>query len=226
VAACTAFSVSAETITVKPTYSFHGNICGTLNITSEIDRNIYVTVEQDTEDGNFTYYSTIVHQPDEDSEPDTYSFELEGKDDAVYKISITSFKYTGSDTMLSFETEFAVPNTDYITDEEVDGYVVDLSVLRDDSLAEPVLVYSDSEPSKDENNIYHFALSVAFPSPAFMAGDATNDGTIDVFDAILIAQYTVGKAQMTESQLGASDYNADGVIDVFDAIAVAKKTVE
>ncbi|MGN0621570.1 MAG: dockerin type I domain-containing protein [Porcipelethomonas sp.] len=58
-----------------------------------------------------------------------------------------------------------------------------------------------------------------------MYGDITGDGEIDVFDAIQVAQYTVGKKSLTAQQLLAADMNGDNAIDVFDAIIIAKMTV-
>lgn len=57
-------------------------------------------------------------------------------------------------------------------------------------------------------------------------GDVNGDKKVDVFDAIAIAQYTVGNKTLTSIQLTAADYNADGSVNVFDAIAIAKTTVK
>ncbi|MGN0620835.1 MAG: dockerin type I repeat-containing protein, partial [Porcipelethomonas sp.] len=58
-----------------------------------------------------------------------------------------------------------------------------------------------------------------------LPGDVNEDGVIDVFDAIQVAQYTVGKKSLTAQQLLAADMNGDSAIDVFDAIIIAKMTV-
>lgn len=61
--------------------------------------------------------------------------------------------------------------------------------------------------------------------PVFVLGDVNSDGQIDVFDAIAIAQYTVGRVKFTPAQEALADFNKSGKVDVFDAIAIAKYTV-
>ncbi|MGN0620755.1 MAG: cellulase family glycosylhydrolase [Porcipelethomonas sp.] len=62
-------------------------------------------------------------------------------------------------------------------------------------------------------------------SGEYRFGDVTQDRQVDVFDAICIAQYTVGKKTLDDYQSALADYNNDGNTDVFDAIAIAKFTV-
>ncbi|MGN0621518.1 MAG: dockerin type I repeat-containing protein [Porcipelethomonas sp.] len=56
----------------------------------------------------------------------------------------------------------------------------------------------------------------------FAVGDVTMDGEVDVFDAIAVAQYSVGKRELDADQLALADMNDDDKVDVFDAIAIAK----
>jgi hypothetical protein len=59
------------------------------------------------------------------------------------------------------------------------------------------------------------------PTPAGSLGDADGDGSIDIVDALLIAQYYVG---LNPSGFipGNADTNCDGSIDIVDALLVAQ----
>ena len=56
-------------------------------------------------------------------------------------------------------------------------------------------------------------------------GDVNQNNEVDVFDAIAVAQSTVGKRILTDNETILADMNGDFAIDVFDAIAIAKLTV-
>ena len=81
----TAAGISAETVAVEPDYPIHGNKCGAVFVTTELDRNVYITIEQITEEGNYKYYDTIISG---DSAENIYLFTLEGKDDVSYIMTV------------------------------------------------------------------------------------------------------------------------------------------
>ncbi|NLE89556.1 MAG: hypothetical protein GX602_01260 [Dehalococcoidales bacterium] len=65
----------------------------------------------------------------------------------------------------------------------------------------------------------------------FLRGDANNDGIVDIFDAMYIAQYTVDLREIEELNiLNAASVMQDGVIgdkiDIFDAMYIAQYTVD
>ncbi len=60
---------------------------------------------------------------------------------------------------------------------------------------------------------------------AYDYGDVDRNGKINIFDAVVIAQNTVGNAEFDNVQSILADLNEDGKINIFDAVAVAKKTV-
>ncbi|MBN2533541.1 MAG: DUF3160 domain-containing protein [Spirochaetales bacterium] len=56
---------------------------------------------------------------------------------------------------------------------------------------------------------------------AQVVGDANNDGSIDIIDALIVAQYYVG-IQPTIFYESVSDVNGDGSIDIIDALMIAQ----
>jgi beta-galactosidase len=59
------------------------------------------------------------------------------------------------------------------------------------------------------------------PTPTGSLGDANGDGSIDIVDALLIAQYYVG-LDPADFITGNADTNCDGSIDIVDALLVAQ----
>ena len=50
----------------------------------------------------------------------------------------------------------------------------------------------------------------------FRSGDATNDGTVDLYDAIAICKHILKAPALTGSNLKYADYNKDGNVDLYD----------
>lgn len=69
-----------------------------------------------------------------------------------------------------------------------------------------------------------FSMILAVQLPAQVVGDSNNDGSIDIIDALLTAQYYVGidPAGFIES---VSDVNDDGSVDIVDALMIAQRYV-
>ena len=63
-----------------------------------------------------------------------------------------------------------------------------------------------------------FGLGQIFAAPC---GDVNSDGSIDIVDALLIAQYYVG-LNPSNFDSTAADVNGDGSIDIVDALLVAQ----
>ncbi len=59
----------------------------------------------------------------------------------------------------------------------------------------------------------------------FNFGDVTMDEKINIFDAVAVAKYTVGKFSMNDTQFGLADVNKDTNVNIFDAVMIAKHTV-
>ena len=51
------------------------------------------------------------------------------------------------------------------------------------------------------------------PSPAFILGDVSGDGTVDISDIVLIVAFVIGKAPLP-GLFAAGDINGDGIISV------------
>ena len=67
-------------------------------------------------------------------------------------------------------------------------------------------------------------------TPTFLRGDTNKDGAVNIFDALFIAQYTVGmRALNTINSINAASIRQDSslgdIIDIFDALFIAQYTV-
>ncbi|MCM1226819.1 MAG: leucine-rich repeat protein [Clostridium sp.] len=57
-------------------------------------------------------------------------------------------------------------------------------------------------------------------------GDISGNGATDLYDAIEIAMYMVGKRTFTEAEMKIADVNNDGAVNLYDAIRIAEIMVE
>lgn len=57
-------------------------------------------------------------------------------------------------------------------------------------------------------------------------GDISENGEIDLYDAIEICRYIMDMRPFTDAQKKTADYNSDGKVDLYDAIGIAKKLLE
>ncbi|MBR0485462.1 MAG: family 43 glycosylhydrolase [Oscillospiraceae bacterium] len=60
---------------------------------------------------------------------------------------------------------------------------------------------------------------------AFLAGDASGDGTVDILDVIVINRAILGKEEISEKQLKAIDFNQNNKPDSSESLAVMKYIV-
>lgn len=217
----TAMSAAAESVTVEPDYPIHGNKCGAVVIIPELDREVYVTITQLTPDGDYKYYDTVIPAGGETAGENDYTFIVEGKDDVSYTMTLGVPKYKGSQDIQSITYDFTVSDTDYIVDEEINGYVYSVSVLRNDEIEQPELT-SEEEPVKNDDNIVVTSLAVTFPASDIIPGDVNFDEVVDLYDVIEIAKYLMNKDYFGADQLAAGDYNGSGAVDLYDAIDISK----
>lgn len=217
----TAMSAAAETVTVEPDYPIHGNKCGTVIITPELDREVYVKITQLTPDGDYVYYNTVLPAGGEAVGETDYSFIVEGKDDSSYTITLGVPKYKGSKDTQEITYDFTVSDTDFIVDEEINGYVYMFSVLRNDDLEQPEIT-AENEAVMDENGIVTTAVTFTFPASDIIPGDVNFDEDINLYDVIEITKYMMDPSYFGDDQIAAADYNADGKVNLYDAIDIAK----
>ncbi|MGN0613207.1 MAG: dockerin type I repeat-containing protein [Porcipelethomonas sp.] len=216
-AAASTAAVCAETVVEEtPAYPMYGTRCGTVIVQADIDRDVYITIDQVTDqDGTYRYYDSVLI-PASESETE-HHFILEGNDQACYTITIGVPKYKGSSSLQEFSTSFMVYDTDEIDEGDVNGYEYTYSV----SASEDDQLTSEAVPStKGDDDILRFLTNIYFPVSDSLGGDANGDGVVNVRDAAFIAQKLAqGKsAELTDS----ADYNGDGTINVRDAAAIAK----
>lgn len=60
------------------------------------------------------------------------------------------------------------------------------------------------------------------PTADVMYGDVTDDGIIDIADAIKILRYDAGYDELTSEQLLAAELTNDGIVDIADAIKILR----
>ncbi len=57
---------------------------------------------------------------------------------------------------------------------------------------------------------------------AYLPGDVTLDGKVNLYDAIEISKYLMKMVDLTDEQLAAGDITGDGKVNIYDAIEIAK----
>ena len=65
--------------------------------------------------------------------------------------------------------------------------------------------------------------STSVPTPAIIYGDVNNDGGINIFDATLVIQATLGLTTLTSSQIQKGDVSGDGRVTAYDAALILQK---
>jgi endoglucanase len=79
----------------------------------------------------------------------------------------------------------------------------------------------DPTPTPDSTATPTTTPAPTEPGCAYANGDANGDGSIDIVDALLVAQHYVG-LDPTNFQSCAADANNDGTIDIVDALLIAQ----
>ena len=79
---------------------------------------------------------------------------------------------------------------------------------------------------KIKSKVLYFSIFIlmgilfsALPAFGQSCGDVNNNGSVDIVDALLIAQYYVG-LNPSPFYTNVSDTNADGSTDIIDALAI------
>ena len=78
--------------------------------------------------------------------------------------------------------------------------------------------------SKNKNILFFVIILFVFTGGILAAqqiGDVNNDGTLNIVDALLVAQYYVGLNPSGFDQ-SLADLNSDGQIDIVDALVIAQ----
>lgn len=61
---------------------------------------------------------------------------------------------------------------------------------------------------------------------AAIKGDLNGNNSVDIYDAIEIAKYLIGKRSLTASEKTIADFNGDTYVNLYDAIAIAKHLIK
>lgn len=94
-----------------------------------------------------------------------------------------------------------------------DGEKISLGILVIGGLA-GVILLAMAKPA--------MAKPIRRRPPCGSYGDVDGDGWVTQRDAILVADYIVGKVELTEEQLGRADVDGDGVITSVDAMFIGQ----
>ncbi len=60
---------------------------------------------------------------------------------------------------------------------------------------------------------------------AVIKGDCSGDGSVNIVDALFVAQSTVGLRSLNPAQIAAADVNGDSAVNIVDALFIAQSTV-
>lgn len=64
-------------------------------------------------------------------------------------------------------------------------------------------------------------------SSGYALGDVDMNGSINIFDAVMVARSTVGKYEFeSDAQKALADMDGSGSVNIFDAVAIARKAME
>ena len=213
-AVCSTFAVNAKTAELNENITLHGNMCGTVTVTSEIDRDVHIKIDCETPDAPaYHYYDCVIPADEQDKVLD---FKLEGDNEAVYKITVGVPKYKGSDYLQNLSEQFYVYDTEEITAEEISGYQYSYNVLAGEELKIEKVI----DNVKDENNVINNKYDMFFTISDALVGDANLDGKVDVRDCAYIARMlAAGQGNELPDNV---DFNDDGEKNVRDAAAIAR----
>ena len=203
---------AAANVKVEPKYPMHGNKCGLVTVSADIDRDVHVVIVQNTPEGNYTYYDEIIPIDDEDR---TFEFELEGKIDVDYTVTIGVPKYKGSKNYEEYSDMVVFQDTDEIADGSIDGYTFTYNIKPNEE--DELNAEKTKDGVADEDKIVQYETALYFPALEGLKGDVNSDGVINVRDAAAIAS-----ALARGDELPAfADYNGDGKVNIRDAAAIA-----
>lgn len=199
-------------VTVDPKYPLNGNKCGTVVVESEIERDVHITIVQNSPDGKYSYYEEIIPESADDK---TYEFILEGKNDVDYTVTISVAKYKGASDLEEFIDVITVNDIDEIVSDDIAGYTYTYTVNMNEE--EAVESKITKEDVKDSNNFIVNETTVLFPVLEQMLGDANADGQLNIRDAAAIARALATSEELPEC----ADFNCDSKVNVRDAAAIA-----
>lgn len=208
-------SVASQTV-IEPDYPINGNKCGTVIVESDIDRDVYVTIVQNSPDGKYKYYDDIIEA---DAKDKSFKFVIEGKDDVDYTITIGVPKFKGTSNYKEFKENIVVYDIDEIINQKVSGYKYTYIVEKNNN--DEITSIKSKENIKNNENIIESYTELLFPISNYFLGDLNNDGTVNIRDAAALARSLVSGLNIPDH----GDFNNDGKINIRDAAAIAKYLV-
>jgi hypothetical protein len=181
-----------------------GNLCDGYTISVEYDSDLQFKRVNGgatyAQDGNIINITGFTPYTFEDGKVASISFEVpeDAKENEIYDVRIVNIKDFGT-----------------LDDGNFDNVSVTNAQIKVKEAATKTSNYM----------VFVTQINQDYQTQIGMRGDVNNDGKVDIFDAIVVAQSTVGK---TNIKSDASKYfgnvNEDESFDIFDAISIARYT--
>lgn len=77
---------------------------------------------------------------------------------------------------------------------------------------------------KNLEKIGEYAASSEPPAPEYILGDADDNGTVEIYDALLVLQYSAGWSVSVEA--ANADMDASGTVDINDALLILQNCAD
>lgn len=207
---------AAAKVTVEPNFTMHGNQCGKVVVKSTVNRDVYVSIVQNSPDGQYHYYDDVILTADDDP---THEYIIEGKNDVDYTVTIGVAKYSGSQELEVFEDTITVYDTDEKLLQSLSGYKYTYTIDKSETDEITSEITKESEISND--NVLENKSTVYFPIQDRLRGDVNGDGVVNIRDAAAISSSLTRGETLPEY----ADFNNDGKVNIRDAAAISKYLV-
>lgn len=131
-------------------------------------------------------------------------------------------KYTGSDATVTVPDWYnSLPVTE-IGDGAFQGNSSIVTVYLPDSIES--LGAGAFKGCKNLDKVTDYAAASEPPAPEYILGDADDNGTVDINDALLVMQYDAGWSVSVETTN--ADVNASGSVDINDAVQILQNCAD
>ncbi|MBN1700123.1 MAG: cellulase family glycosylhydrolase [Spirochaetales bacterium] len=133
-------------------------------------------------------------------------------DESKYNIVRQSLWRTGSGAFIGLDHEVILGTS---------GKNTNVGHSTGDTTPVPVVTTPPTSPPTSTPDPTAPPGGTAVPTPGFLMGDVNGDGTVNIVDALLAAQYYVG-LEPAGFDISVADTNCDGTVNIVDALLIAQ----